>query len=100
MSFFTGSLHPADGWVKFPNGIILQCIAVQGETGNIASAKAFPTPFPTSAMGVFVTCRNTQSGVMAQAAVVDNANFRVAFRAFGSASTTTNDSGYLFAIGY
>ncbi|WP_187388993.1 gp53-like domain-containing protein, partial [Yersinia ruckeri] len=100
MSFFIGSLHPDSGWVQFPNGIILQCIQVQGETGNVASAKTFPTPFPTFAIGVFGTCKNTSSAVMVQASIVDEAHFRVTFRAATSQSTTTNDSGYIFAIGY
>ncbi|WP_445285667.1 gp53-like domain-containing protein [Yersinia ruckeri] len=74
MSFFIGSLHPDSGWVQFPNGIILQCIQVQGETGNVASAKTFPTPFPTFAIGVFGTCKNTSSAVMVQASIVDEAH--------------------------
>ncbi|MCW6550317.1 hypothetical protein NFB56_15870, partial [Yersinia ruckeri] len=74
MSFFIRSLYPDSGWVKFPNGIILQCIQVQGEVGNVASAKTFPTPFPTFAIGVFGTCKNTSSAVMVQASIVDEAH--------------------------
>lgn len=54
MSFFTG-VTSASGWMKFPNGMILQWLTSPGTDGTLGSTTAtLPIAFPNANLGALV----------------------------------------------
>ncbi|WP_409994335.1 gp53-like domain-containing protein [Yersinia sp. KBS0713] len=81
--------------MKLPGGLMIQWGFFSGNGTSTPAVISFPSPFPSAAISIVASCRNTETQAVALVSIINNATFKGAFR---SPSPTT-DTGYFIAIG-
>ena len=91
-----------NGYLKLPNGLIIQWIRINKTIGAISGNYNFPLAFPNKCFGVF--CGNqyngSGSGYTAAAGVVSNAAFKIAENVLAHVGAGSLAQMFVIAIGY